>query len=91
MGKAFRIGKLLGEGGFGKVRMVQKRIDGMKYALKGCALERDENLVDLHLREVKTMSKLSSGKVVRYYDSWIEEMTEHVSKGSSEANSNASR
>jgi len=72
---------MLGEGGFGKVRMVQKRIDGMKYALKGCALERDEGLVDLHLREVKTMSKLSSSKVVRYFDSWIEDMTDDVVEG----------
>lgn len=79
--KAFRIGNVLGEGGFGKVRKVEKRIDRFVYALKGCAMPRDEKRIMMHVRECQTMARLESNKIVRYYDAWIEEMNPDIIEG----------
>jgi len=79
--KAFRIGNVLGEGGFGKVRKVEKRIDRFVYALKGCAMPRDEKRIMMHVRECQTMARLECDKIVRYYDAWIEEMSQDLIEG----------
>jgi len=79
--KAFRIGNVLGEGGFGKVRKVEKRIDRFVYALKACAMPRNEKRIMMHVRECQTMARLDSPHLVRYYDAWIEEMTPDLIDG----------
>ncbi len=65
--------QFLGRGAFGQVIKVRNRIDNRFYAIKRIRL--DPSNVEYNrkiLREVSTLSRLHSERVVRYYQAWIE-------------------
>ncbi|XP_045610005.1 eIF-2-alpha kinase GCN2 isoform X2 [Procambarus clarkii] len=76
--------KCLGRGGFGYVFKVHNKVDGQSYALKRIQLdqhvEMDRNKIN---REVKLLSSLNHENVVRYYTSWIDELTQEVEESTS--------
>ncbi|CAG2115517.1 unnamed protein product, partial [Medioppia subpectinata] len=61
----------IGSGGFGTVFKVEHRLNKRIYAVKRVRYE-DEKNKSFALREVKTLSKLCSIFVVKYYHSWHE-------------------
>ncbi|KAI1867882.1 uncharacterized protein JN550_006689 [Neoarthrinium moseri] len=65
----------LGKGGFGEVIKVRKKIDGQTYAIKKVVTKATKSLTTL-LKEVSTLSALSHPSIVRYYDSWTEQLPE---------------
>lgn len=65
----------LGKGGFGTVRKVQNRVDGLIYAVKIIRLEADKDALRKTLREVITLSRLNHPNIVRYYQAWVQEET----------------
>ncbi|XP_034940000.1 eIF-2-alpha kinase GCN2 [Chelonus insularis] len=69
----FEILKLLGEGAFGDVWKVRNKLDSGVYAIKRIALNpKNKQLNKKMIREVKLLSRLNHENVVRYYNSWIE-------------------
>ena len=66
--------ELIGKGGFGKVYKVQHKLDGSIYAIKKAVI----NYGDLNdrkmLKEVALLSKLNHPNIVRYYQSWLEDV-----------------
>ncbi|XP_047536765.1 eIF-2-alpha kinase GCN2 isoform X2 [Vanessa atalanta] len=73
----FEILAWLGKGAFGDVLKVRNKLDGGFYAIKHVKL--NPKSVDLNkkiTREVKLLSRLNHENVVRYYNAWIETITE---------------
>lgn len=64
---------VLGKGGFGMVVKARKKLDGMIYAIKKINLRSQASLSEV-LKEVRLLSKLSHPAVVRYYNTWYEEL-----------------
>ena len=63
----------LGEGGFGAVFKVRKKLDDSIYAVKCVKLESTSSQTMKRLsREVRALSRMKSDHVVRYFNSWIE-------------------
>ena len=81
----------VGEGGFGKVFRAVYQIDRKVYAIKVVRLHFATNANPLAAiyknkvyREIATASQLSSENIVRYYNSWFEELTpEEIAQESS--------
>lgn len=67
----------LGKGGFGEVIKVRKKIDGQTYAIKKVVTKATKSLSSL-LKEVSTLSALSHPSIVRYYDSWTEQLPDSL-------------
>ncbi|KAG9236637.1 anticodon binding domain of tRNAs-domain-containing protein [Amylocarpus encephaloides] len=65
----------LGKGGFGEVVKARKKLDGQIYAIKKIAQKSTESLTEV-LKEVRLLSQLSHPSVVRYYNTWTEEVFE---------------
>ncbi|KAK2628512.1 hypothetical protein QTJ16_001615 [Diplocarpon rosae] len=63
----------LGKGGFGEVVKARKRLDGQIYAIKKIAQKSSASLTEI-LKEVRLLSQLSHPSVVRYYNTWTEEL-----------------
>ncbi|KAE8446644.1 hypothetical protein EG329_011837 [Mollisiaceae sp. DMI_Dod_QoI] len=63
----------LGKGGFGEVVKARKRLDGQIYAIKKITQKSSASLTEV-LREVRLLSQLSHPSVVRYYNTWTEEI-----------------
>ncbi|XP_050354452.1 eIF-2-alpha kinase GCN2 [Nymphalis io] len=73
----FEILAWLGKGAFGDVLKVRNKLDGGFYAIKHVKL--NPKSVELNkkiTREVKLLSRLNHENVVRYYNAWIETITE---------------
>ncbi len=63
----------LGRGGFGVVVAAINRLDGRQYAIKKIPIDQRVPAAYARiLREVATLSRLSSAHVVRYYQAWCE-------------------
>ncbi|KAI1500944.1 anticodon binding domain of tRNAs-domain-containing protein [Biscogniauxia marginata] len=63
----------LGKGGFGEVVKARKKLDGQIYAIKKIAQRSQLSLTEI-LKEVRMLSQLSHPAVVRYYNTWLEEV-----------------
>ncbi|CAL3965791.1 unnamed protein product [Diplocarpon coronariae] len=63
----------LGKGGFGEVVKARKRLDGQIYAIKKITQKPSASLTEI-LKEVRLLSQLSHPSVVRYYNTWTEEL-----------------
>ncbi|KAJ3358715.1 hypothetical protein GGF32_010055 [Allomyces javanicus] len=74
----------VGHGGFGQVVKARNKLDGRVYAIKTVRLSRDDNENRKLLREVRTLSRLSSVRCVRYYQAWIEDAQGMWMEGSSD-------
>ncbi|RDA82916.1 hypothetical protein CP532_6051 [Ophiocordyceps camponoti-leonardi (nom. inval.)] len=65
----------LGKGGFGEVVKARKKLNGQIYAIKKINVKTHGSLTEI-LKEVRLLSQLSHPAVVRYYDAWVEEVTD---------------
>ncbi|PNH45142.1 hypothetical protein VD0004_g2641 [Verticillium dahliae] len=65
----------LGKGGFGEVVKARKKLDGQIYAIKKISQRSQSSLTEI-LKEVRLLSQLSHPAVVRYYNTWVEEIPE---------------
>lgn len=63
----------LGKGGFGEVVKARKKLDGQIYAIKKITQRSHASLTEI-LKEVRLLSQLSHPAVVRYYNTWVEEV-----------------
>ncbi|KAK2058552.1 Serine/threonine-protein kinase, partial [Colletotrichum caudatum] len=63
----------LGKGGFGEVVKARKKLDGQIYAIKKISQRSQASLTEI-LKEVRLLSRLSHPAVVRYYNTWVEEV-----------------
>ncbi len=63
----------LGKGGFGEVVRARKMIDGRLYAIKKITQKSQETLSEM-LKEVRLLSQMNHPAVVRYYNTWLEEI-----------------
>jgi translation initiation factor 2-alpha kinase 4 len=63
----------LGKGGFGEVVKARKKLDGQIYAIKKITQKSSASLTEV-LREVRLLSQLNHPRVVRYYNTWTEEV-----------------
>jgi len=63
----------LGKGGFGEVVRARKMIDGHLYAIKKITQRSQETLSEM-LKEVRLLSQMNHPSVVRYYNTWLEEI-----------------
>lgn len=63
----------LGKGGFGEVVKARKKLDGQIYAIKKITQRSQTSLTEI-LKEVRLLSQLSHPAVVRYYNTWLEEI-----------------
>ncbi|XP_034834138.1 eIF-2-alpha kinase GCN2 [Maniola hyperantus] len=73
----FEVLNWIGKGAFGDVLKVKNKLDGGFYAIKHIKL--NPKSVELNkkiTREVKLLSRLNHENVVRYYNAWIETITE---------------
>ncbi|XP_039757544.1 eIF-2-alpha kinase GCN2 isoform X1 [Pararge aegeria] len=73
----FEVLNWIGKGAFGDVVKVKNKLDGGFYAIKHIKL--NPKSVELNkkiTREVKLLSRLYHENVVRYYNAWIETITE---------------
>ncbi|XP_052744054.1 eIF-2-alpha kinase GCN2 isoform X2 [Bicyclus anynana] len=78
----FEVLDWIGKGAFGDVLKVRNKLDGGFYAIKHIKL--NPKSVELNKkinREVKLLSRLNHENVVRYYNAWIETITETESGG----------
>ncbi|KAI1776169.1 serine/threonine-protein kinase gcn2 [Hypoxylon cercidicola] len=65
----------LGKGGFGEVVKARKKLDGQIYAIKKITQRSQASLTEI-LKEVRLLSRLSHPAVVRYYNTWLEEIAD---------------
>ena len=65
----------LGKGGFGEVVKARKKLDGQIYAIKKITQRSQSSLTEI-LKEVRLLSQLSHPAVVRYYNTWVEEISD---------------
>ena len=63
----------LGKGGFGEVVKARKKLDGQIYAIKKITQRSQTSLTEI-LKEVRLLAGLSHPAVVRYYNTWVEEV-----------------
>ncbi|KAL2163091.1 hypothetical protein VTH06DRAFT_6927 [Thermothelomyces fergusii] len=66
----------LGKGGFGEVVRARKMIDGRLYAIKKITQRSQETLSEI-LKEVRLLSQMNHPAVVRYYNTWLEEVPDY--------------
>ncbi|KAF5019705.1 hypothetical protein F66182_8274 [Fusarium sp. NRRL 66182] len=67
----------LGKGGFGEVVKARKKLDGQIYAIKKITQRSHASLTEI-LKEVRLLSQLSHPAVVRYYNTWVEEIPDQT-------------
>lgn len=73
----FEVLMYLGKGAFGDVLKVRNILDNREYAIKRIPLPaRSRQLYKKMTREVELLSRLNHENVVRYFNSWIESVSE---------------
>ncbi|XP_075148275.1 eukaryotic translation initiation factor 2 alpha kinase Gcn2 [Haematobia irritans] len=73
----FEVLMYLGKGAFGDVLKVRNILDNREYAIKRIPLPaRSKQLYKKMTREVELLSRLNHENVVRYFNSWIESVTD---------------
>ncbi|ATY61628.1 kinase (Gcn2) [Cordyceps militaris] len=78
----------LGKGGFGEVVKARKKLDGQIYAIKKISQRSHTSLTEI-LKEVRLLSQLSHPAVVRYYNTWVEEVADFTeTEGETSADDN---
>lgn len=78
----------VGKGGFGDVILVRNKMDSTDYAIKRIPLEANsEKLNKKIMKEAKILAKLSHPNMVRYYNSWSEELIAVVEEESADESS----
>jgi translation initiation factor 2-alpha kinase 4 len=70
----------LGKGGFGEVVRARKKLDGQIYAIKKITQKSQATLSEI-LKEVRLLSQLSHPAVVRYFNTWLEEIPDFDDEG----------
>jgi len=70
----------LGKGGFGEVVKARKKLDGQIYAIKKISQRSSASLSEV-LKEVRLLSQISHPAVVRYYNTWLEEIPDLAENG----------
>ncbi|XP_065208676.1 eIF-2-alpha kinase GCN2-like [Planococcus citri] len=83
--KEFDILGHIGSGAFANVYQVRNKLDSSLYAIKRIKLNlsKSEHLDDGKIRkEVELLSRLNHQNVVRYYNSWIEDLESHSESSS---------
>jgi translation initiation factor 2-alpha kinase 4 len=70
----------LGKGGFGEVVRARKKLDGQNYAIKKITQKSQATLSEI-LKEVRLLSQLSHPAVVRYFNTWLEEIPDFDDEG----------
>ncbi|KXJ93018.1 translation initiation factor kinase [Microdochium bolleyi] len=70
----------LGKGGFGEVVKARKKLDGQIYAIKKISQRSSASLSEV-LKEVRLLSQISHPAVVRYYNTWLEEIPDFPEHG----------
>ncbi|EGR33019.1 hypothetical protein IMG5_063600 [Ichthyophthirius multifiliis] len=78
----FQPKSIIGGGGFGKVFMVQNKLDKLFYAVKKIKidLQKKQKIIKKTLKEVGLLSRLQHNHIVRYYQAWIERADEQTLK-----------
>ncbi|CAI4228721.1 unnamed protein product [Auanema sp. JU1783] len=82
--------RMLGKGGFGQVMLAKNKLDSSNYAIKIIPLyPKNKKLNKKIAKEAELFSQLNHPNVVRYYNSWIEEVnTVSPSSSASSAQTN---
>lgn len=65
----------IGKGGFGEVYKVRSRMEGTFYAVK--KVKHRSHKLDSLLTEVLSLARLNHQYIVRYYGTWVEQVSEH--------------
>lgn len=78
----------LGKGGFGEVVKARKKLDGQIYAIKKISSGSQGGLTEV-LKEVRLLSQLSHPAVVRYFNTWLEEVYDVSEATDEEASTDA--
>lgn len=78
----------LGKGGFGEVVKARKKLDGQIYAIKKISSGSQGGLTEV-LKEVRLLSQLSHPAVVRYFNTWLEEVYDIAEATDEEASTDA--
>lgn len=78
----------LGKGGFGEVVKARKKLDGQIYAIKKIISGSQGGLTEV-LKEVRLLSQLSHPAVVRYFNTWLEEVYDVSEATDEEASTDA--
>ena len=70
--KKYEIIKNLGQGGFGRVILVENKQDNKYYAIKEIVIkdEMKDKIKDIE-KEAEILSKFNSKNIVKYYDSYL--------------------
>jgi len=68
----------LGSGGSGHVYLVKNKTNSQLYAIKKIMLSRNSEYNDLMMHEVSLFSRLNHPNIVRYYDSWLENVNRNA-------------
>jgi translation initiation factor 2-alpha kinase 4 len=76
----------LGKGGFGEVVKARRLIDSRLYAVKKITQRSKETLSEL-LKEVRMLSSMNHPSVVRYINTWVEEVPEYPSEDDASSDS----
>lgn len=74
LSKEYKIEDYLGRGAYGDVIKVRNILDNRRYAIKRIRLSQNYKVAKKICREVQILSRLNHENVVRYYNSWIEEV-----------------
>ena len=81
--KKFKNRQLIGQGGFGKVYKATYQIDQKLYAIKSVRIHIPKRKMDNPMqeickhrmyREIQAASSITSENIVRYFNSWFEEL-----------------
>eukprot|EP00936_MAST-01D_sp_MAST-1D-sp1_P000901 g901.t1 len=62
----------IGSGSFGHVYRARHRVDGCQYAVKRVSVRYSEARLQIVLREVRALARMSHPNICRYYGAWLE-------------------
>ena len=75
----FKVGKLLGTGSFGSVRLCTSRFEySRQYAVKTIAKERMDQKIYMLRRELEILKNLDHPSIIKFYEIYMDEMYIHL-------------